>query len=267
MTLTVTVLGSGSSSGTPMAGLGWGKCDPNEPRNRRLRASILLRTNNTTALVDTSPDLRQQLLNADVSHLDAVLYTHAHADHLHGIDDLRSINRAMDAPIKGYADAATLKQIDQRFGYVIQPLSECATHYYKPTLDMTVIEAGETFAVGDIPVATFDQDHGFSRTLGYRFGAFAYTTDVCEMPEVGFDVLARVDTWYIGVFTDTPHATHVHVDKALGWIERVRPRRAILGHLGPDLCYRDLSASLPDGVEAAFDGMCFDVAMAAVTAV
>lgn len=251
----LTIMGAGSSGGVPVPGTGWGACDPENPLNRRLRPSVLVEHGETTVLVDTSPDLRQQLLNSAVERIDAVIYTHAHADHLHGIDDLRGLNKAMNAPIEAYADAATLTQIGDRFGYALAPLPDGATHYFKPTLNAHEITAGDTVEISGLSIETFDQDHGFSRTLGLRFGSIAYSTDLVEMTNQGFDAVAGVHTWIIGVFTDKPHLTHVHVEKALGWIERVKPSRAVLTHLGPDLDYGKLSASLPAGVEAAFDGL------------
>ena len=161
----VTILGSGSATGTPAVGRGWGKCDPDNPRNRRLRPSILVEDGPTAILVDTSPDLRQQLLNADVSRLDAVLFTHYHADHVHGIDDLRPINRAMEAPLDVYADAATMAVIGERFGYVFEPLAEGAETYYKPTLVPRHLIAGESFAIDAVEVTPFEQ---------WRNGLFLY---------------------------------------------------------------------------------------------
>jgi phosphoribosyl 1,2-cyclic phosphate phosphodiesterase len=252
----VTVLGAGSSGGVPVPGTGWGACDPANPKNARLRPSLLVETAGRTLLIDTSPDLRQQLLSADVGHIDAVLYTHAHADHLHGIDDLRGINRAMGAAIPMYADGTTLAEISRRFAYAVRPLPEQACgHYFKPTLETHAIEAGDIFDVSGVSVSCFDQDHGYSRTLGFRIGNFAYSTDLVNLPEHGFEVLAGIDTWVLGVFTDRTHPTHVHVDKALGWIRRVAPRHAVLTHLGPDLDYDVLQNALPDGVTAAYDGL------------
>lgn len=251
----VTILGSGSSGGVPVAGTGWGKCDPDNPRNYRTRPSILIETQGKVILVDTSPDLRAQLLSADVTHIDAVLYTHAHADHLHGIDDLRGINRAMDCPIAMYADRTTLGDVQTRFGYALAPLPEDARgHYFKPTLLAHEIASGDTFDVSGVSVTCFDQDHGRSRTLGFRIGNFAYSTDLVNLPEPGFDILAGVDAWVVGVFTDRSHPTHVHVEKALGWIKRVAPRVAVLSHLGPDLDFDLLESTLPNSVTAAFDG-------------
>ncbi|MHC8509437.1 MAG: MBL fold metallo-hydrolase [Rhodospirillales bacterium] len=257
--LRVTVLGSGSSAGVPVAAQGWGKCDPAEPRNRRRRASVLVEGGGAQVLIDTSPDLRAQLLDAEITHLDAVLYTHAHADHLHGIDDLRAVNQAMKAPIPAYADAVTHQTIAARFGYTLTPLE--GDVYFKPVLTMTDIAPGGRVQIGGLEALAFDQDHGRSRTLGWRIGNFAYSTDVVALPDAAFEALADLDVWYLGVFTDQPHETHIHLQGALKWIERVRPRRAILGHLGPDLCYRALSAQLPPGVEAAWDGMTFDAAL------
>jgi len=251
----VTILGCGTSGGVPRVGGVWGACDPNNPRNRRLRPSILVESGDTAILVDTSPDLRQQLLNAEVCRLDAVLLTHFHADHLHGIDDLRPINRAINAPLDLYADAATLETVGQRFGYVFEPLAENATMYYKPTLNPQTIGDGDRLSIGGIDIEVFDQDHGYCRTLGFRFGPIAYSTDVVELPESSFEALDGIHTWVIGTLVDKPHETHAHVDKALQWIDRIRPKRAVLTHLGLGFDYDTLSERLPDGVEAAFDGM------------
>ena len=261
----VTILGSGSSGGTPRIGRGWGACDPTEPKNRRLRASILVENDDTVVLVDASPDLRQQILAIGIEKFDAILFTHAHADHLHGIDDLRGINRAMGAPLDAYADANTLNTIRSRFSYVLEPLDEAATFYYKPVLIPHEIAGGADFDIGTISFRAFDQDHGRTRTLGFQFGPFAYSTDVVNLPETAFDAIAGVDTWIIGTLTDVAHPTHAHVDKALGWIERVRPRRAVLSHLSADLDYGTLAGSLPDGVEPAYDGMVIDIPEAAAS--
>ncbi|NQV47858.1 MAG: MBL fold metallo-hydrolase [Rhodospirillaceae bacterium] len=251
----VTILGCGGSSGTPAVGYGWGKCDPENPRNRRLRPSILVEEGDTALLVDTSPDLRQQLLNADVSRLDAVLLTHFHADHMNGIDDLRPINRVMDGPLDYYADAVTMASTEERFGYVFEPMAEDATTYYKPTLIPHILAPGQKFRVGSIDIEVFDQDHGFCRTLGFRFGPIAYSTDVVELPEESFTAVEGVEAWIIGTLADSPHPTHAHVDKALEWIDRIKPGRAVLTHLSPLFDYQTLRDRLPDGVEPAYDGM------------
>jgi phosphoribosyl 1,2-cyclic phosphate phosphodiesterase len=255
----VTILGSGGSSGTPAVDWGWGRCDPDNIKNRRTRPSILVENSTTRILVDSTPDLREQLLATRVREVDAVLYTHAHADHLHGIDDLRAINRTRNAPLDAYADAKTLEVIRTRFAYVLEPLDEGARFYYKPTLTPHEIADGDRFSIGGIAITAFAQDHGFSATLGFRFGRVAYTTDVVELSEGAFEILKGVRLWIIGTLVDHPHPTHCDVDKALAWIDRIAPRRAVLTHLGGDLDYATLAARLPAGVEPAYDGMRMEV--------
>lgn len=255
----ITVLGSGHSGGTPMIGEGWGKCDPNNPKNRRMRPSIMVETEKTRILIDTSPDLRQQLLNADITHIDAVLFTHSHADHLHGIDDLRAINRAMDSWIPTYTDTHTWDQIEHRFGYVTEPLNEGATFFYKPCLTRHEIDIGDEFSVDDIVVLALEQDHGYGPTLGFRFGDFAYSTDVVEMPDETFKGLDGVRVWMVGALWEKEHPTHAHVAKTLDWSKRVGPDRMILTHLSHQLDYETISKQLPSGAELAYDGMEFEV--------
>ena len=255
----VVVLGSGGSSGTPALDVGWGRCDPNNPRNRRTRPAILVEEGETRILVDTPPELREHLLAANVRRLTAVVYTHAHADHLHGIDDLRSINRNIGAALPAYGDPTTLTVLRERFAYAVEPLPERARSFYKPTLDLHDLGDGESFAIGGIPVTAFAQSHGFSTTVGYRFGDAAYTTDVVELSEAAFAILEGIDTWIIGTPVARPHPTHCHVGRALEWIARVRPRRAVLSHLGNDLDYAVLAAQLPPGVEPAYDGLSLGV--------
>ncbi len=251
----ITILGSGASSGTPAVDWGWGKCDPNNPKNRRTRPSVLVEAGGTRILVDTAPDLREQLITAKVRTLSAVLFTHAHADHLHGIDDLRAINRATNAPLPAFTDAPTLESISQRFGYVFEALDEGARYYYKPVLEPHVIDDGSEFEVGGVPIRSFRQSHGFSETLGFRIGDIAYTTDCVELPDHAFEILAGVRVWVIGTLTDVPHTTHCDVSKALRWIDRIKPERAVLSHLGCNLDYDALANRLPDGVEPAYDGL------------
>jgi phosphoribosyl 1,2-cyclic phosphate phosphodiesterase len=252
----VTMLGCGASTGVPAIGPNWGRCDPGDPRNRRRRVSVLVEIGNLAILIDTSPDLREQLLDAGVARLDAVVVTHAHADHLHGIDDLRSVNRLMGRPIPLYADAKTLAEIACRFGYVFEPIPEPG-RYYKPAL--VPHEIVGRFEIQGIPIVPFAQDHGFSTTLGLRIGGFAYSTDVVELDEAAFTVIEGAELWIVDCLRREAHPTHSHLAKTLSWIGRVRPRRAILTHMDQSMDYRELSAELPNGVEPGRDGLVIEL--------
>ena len=253
----VTILGSGGASGVPSISAGWGRCDPANPRNRRRRPSILVEHGATRLLVDTSPDLRAQLLDAEVDRLDAVLYTHDHADHLHGIDDLREVNRAMKAAIPIWATADVLRTIGQRFAYVLEPLPADTKVIYKPLLEPKVIDG--PFRIGDIDVVPFDQDHGYCRTTGFRFGPVAYSTDVVELPEAAFAALEGVELWIVGCLLNSPHPPHAHVVKVLGWIERVGAAHVVLTHMGTGLDSEAVRARLPAHAEPGYDGMVIEV--------
>ena len=252
----VTILGCGASTGVPVIGGNWGRCDPADRRNRRRRVSVLVEIGSAVILIDTSPDLREQLLDAGVRRLDAVVVTHAHADHLHGIDDLRSVNRLMQRPIPLYADAKTLAEIEHRFGYVLEPISEPG-RYYKPTLVPYQIVG--PFEIHGVPVVPFAQDHGFSTTLGIRIGGFAYSTDATELDDDAFAAIEGVELWIVDCLRREPHPTHSHLAKTLSWIARVRPRRAVLTHMDQSMDYRELSMELPGGVEPGQDGLLIDL--------
>lgn len=256
----VTILGSGGAGGVPTISGGWGFCNQADPRNRRSRPSILVerRERNgaaTRILVDTSPDLREQLLRAGVRHLDAILYTHFHADHTHGVDDVREVNRAMGRAIPCWADGVTLEALHQRFGYIFHGIPENEP-IFRPWLIPHRIDG--PFEVGGIRVVPFEQDHGWVTSLGFRFGDVAYSTDVVRLPEQAFAALDGVRTWIVGCLTDTPHETHAHVDRVIEWAERVRPERTILTHMGPRLDYATLKARLPASMEPAYDGLVID---------
>ena len=207
-------------------------------------------------MIDTSPDLREQLIDARVGRLDAVVMTHAHADHLHGIDDLRALNRLMGQQIPLWANSKTLAEIRRRFGYVFDPPSEPG-RFYKPCL--VAHEISGPFAIDGIAIAPFAQDHGFSTTLGFRIGPMAYSTDVVELDDAAFAALAGVELWIVDCFRRAPHPTHSHLDKTLGWIARVGPRRAVLTHMEQSLDYRELCAELPAGVEPGQDGLVIEL--------
>ena len=247
------ILGCGGSGGVPLIGNDWGVCDAQNPKNRRLRASILVRDGDTTLLVDTSPDLREQLLTASVDRLDGVLYTHAHADHIHGIDDLRPVNRAMQAWIPIHADPETLAAIEARFGYVFEKTPK-EYGYFRPCLTPNVIKG--PFKIGNIDVLPFEQDHGFGRTtLGFRFGEIAYSTDVVEFPEAAFEALTGVRVWIVDCLRDEAHPIHSHLERTLAWIERVNPECAVLTHMNQHLDFETLARRLPKGVEPVYDGL------------
>jgi phosphoribosyl 1,2-cyclic phosphate phosphodiesterase len=252
----VTVLGCGPSTGVPVIGRNWGRCDPNDRRNRRRRVSVLVEIGAVVILIDTSPDLREQLLDADVARLDAVLLTHAHADHLHGIDDLRSVNRLMQSAIPLYADAQTLAEVGRRFDYVLKPIEEPG-RYYKPVL--VPHEIVGPFELHGVPIVPFVQDHGFSTTLGIRIGEMAYSTDVVELDDKAFAAIAGIELWIVDCLRREPHPTHSHLAKTLSWIARVQPRRAVLTHMDQNLDYRELSAELPRGVEPGQDGLVIEL--------
>jgi phosphoribosyl 1,2-cyclic phosphate phosphodiesterase len=248
------MLGCGPSTGVPAIGPDWGECDPEDKRNRRRRASLLVECRGKTLLVDTSPDLREQLLDAQVSRLDAVILTHAHADHLHGIDDLRSVNRLMKTAIPLYVDAPTLGELRNRFGYVFDPVPADG-FFYKPHLEPHTIDG--PFDAAGMHVVPFAQDHGYSTTLGLRIGALGYSTDVTELDDAAFAALAGVELWIVDCLRYEPHPTHSHLAKTLSWIERVKPGRAVLTHMDRPLDYRELAARLPPGVEPGQDGLVF----------
>ncbi len=252
----ITMLGCGISTGVPTIGPDWGRCDPTDRRNRRRRASVLIESRGKTVLIDMSPDLREQLLDAGVARIDAILLTHAHADHLHGIDDLRAINRLMKRAIPLYATAGTLAEIGRRFGYALKPVPP-GEHFFKPTL--APHEIAGPFEAAGLPVVPFAQDHGFSTTLGFRIGGFGYSTDVTELGENAFQALAGIDVWFVDCLRREPHPTHSHLAKTLAWIARVGPGRAVLTHMDQSLDYRELAAELPAGVEPGQDGLVIDL--------
>lgn len=256
--LTVTLLGTGAAGGVPMLSAGWGRCDPAEPRNRRRRSSILVERAETRILVDTGPDVREQLLDAGVNRLTAVLYTHGHADHVHGIDELREINRAMGAPLPVWGDAETLADLKARFGYAFEGIDLATQPIFRPWLEPSLLEP--SFTVGGLSVQAFPQDHGWATSWGFRIGGFAYSTDVLNLDEAAFAILEGVKTWVVGCLTDTPHSTHAHVDKVIGWHRRVGAERTILTHMGPGLDYGTLRRTLPEGLEPGYDGMVLTVA-------
>lgn len=254
------ILGCGSAGGVPMISRGWGNCSPNNPKNRRLRTSLLLRHGDMNVLFDTGPDLREQLLSARVRSLDAVLYTHEHADHTHGIDDLREINRAMMKSVPVYANATTLKLLKERFGYVFKPVDVNKEPFYHPWLEPNLIIPGEAFYIKDLKVIPFSQDHEWTTSLGFRIGNFGYSTDVVHLYESALSVLKGVDTWVVGCLSEKDHPSHASVRQVLEWVDIIKPRRTILTHMSIGLDYDALRRKLPAGIEPGYDGLEFEVA-------
>lgn len=256
------ILGCGSSGGVPRVGGpdgagAWGVCDPKNPKNTRTRCSLLVRLGETSVLVDTSPDLRQQLLSARVTRIDGVLMTHAHADQTNGIDDLRPLVQLTRKRIEMYADAATLKRLRQQFGYCF---STPDGSEYPPIISAhEIAEPFKPFGIegagGELPVLPFVQTHGRIRSLGFRFGPIAYSSDVNELDETAFEALKGVECWIVDALRYRAHPSHANVETALSWIAQVRPKRAILTNLHNDLDYETLAQELPPGVEPAYDGM------------
>lgn len=258
----VTLLGTGASAGVPMLGGAdghgaWGMCDPAEPRNRRSRSSIVIERAGGALLVDTGPDLRSQILCCGIKRIDAILYTHAHADHITGLDDVRGLNRIADRPLDCYATEATLGELIERFGYAFRPWQPPG--FFRPVLNARAVKPGDAIATPCGEVALFDQDHGFTRTLGLRVGGFGYSTDVVALDDAAFAALAGIDTWVVGCFQRAPHPTHAPLATVLAWVARLRPRRTVLTHMGTDMDWACLCASLPPGVEPGHDGQVLEV--------
>lgn len=253
----VTILGCGASGGVPLPGCDCGVCRSGDPRNRRRRSSVLVEEGGAALLIDASPDLRDQLLCTGTMRLDAVLFTHAHADHCHGIDDLRLIVRLMRRPLDVWGDAATLAELDRRFGYCFVPPRPDEA-WFRPVLNPRPIEG--PFEAAGLTVVPFRQRHGErATTLGFRIGGFAYSTDVDRLPEEAFSVLDGVEAWVVDSQGYKENFVHSHVAQTLAWIDRVRPRRAVLTHMGHELDYARLAAELPPGVEPARDGLVIEI--------
>lgn len=260
--LRVTVLGCGGSAGVPLIGgpdgLGdWGVCDPKEPRNRRTRASIVVESEGRRLLVDTSPDLRGQLLTCGIPCVDVILYTHSHADHITGLDDVRIINRIVGRPLEAFGSRETLVELERRFDYAFRPWQPPG--FFRPVLTTCAVAAGDTVPMAGLTAQLFSQDHGFTRSLGVRIGGFAYSTDVVALDETALDGLAGVHTWLVDCFQRAPHSTHADLELVKRWVERVSPTRTVLTHMGTDMDWDWLKANLPEGMEAAYDGQILEV--------
>ena len=261
--LKVTLLGTGGSGGVPLLGGAdgsgdWGDCDPAEPRNRRTRTSCVVQgESGQRLLIDAGPDLRQQLLANRISQVHALVFTHAHADHVMGIDDLRQVNRNIGATLDAYGTRMTLLKTEDRFDYAFRPATPPL--FFRPALEPRRVEYDQVFEAAGLTVKVFRQDHGMMDSLGVRVGNFAYSTDVVLIPEESMPALEGLDTWVVGCFQHAPHKVHANLAQVLAWVERLRPRRTVLTHMGPAMDYQSLCRMLPPGIEPGHDGMVLDV--------
>lgn len=262
--LRARILGCGSSAGVPRPAIGWGECDPTNPKNRRLRCSLLIERIGpdgiTRVLIDTSPDLREQLIAAQVDFIDAVAFTHEHADQTHGIDDLRAVTQHMGRRIPAYFSAAAARDIASRFAYCFATPPGSS---YPPILSENRIEAGENIMVagkgGPLILSAFAVGHGDVSALGYRIGGLAYTPDISAIPEQSLDALRGLDLWIVDGLRYAPHPSHFSIEIALDWIARLKPARAILTNMNSDVDYATLSHRLPPQVQPAHDGLTVDI--------
>lgn len=250
----VTILGCGSSTGIPMIGCKCPVCTSENPKNQRSRVSLLIEINGKNLLIDTSPDLRQQALREGVTRVDAVLYTHEHADHTHGIDDLRAFNYLSGNAVPIYCDQPTYDSLQTRFCYVFQPKPEV---WYRPWLIPHILPSAPVhrFEVFGIPVVCFEQMHGKVTTLGFRIGDFAYSTDTDGLSETAFEALAGVKTWVVDCLSYKKSMTHATLDITLGWVAQVKPELAVLTHMSHEMDYDKLTRELPAGIVPGYDGM------------
>ena len=245
----ITILGSGSSGGVPLIGNYWGECDPNNKKNYRTRVSVLVNYNNKNILIDTSPDLRVQALNNNISKVDAVCWTHAHADHANGIDDLRQFLWTKKERLPVYASKETIKSLKSRFDYIFDKNNT----YFQPPLDVKIIKNGP-INILDKKAFVFEQNHGKEKTLGYRFEDFVYSTDVKSFPKESEKYLYNVKLWIVDCVRFEPHYSHSHFEQTLSWINQYKPKKAILTHLGAWLDYNKLKKLCPSNVRPAYDG-------------
>ncbi|WP_119165644.1 MBL fold metallo-hydrolase [Algihabitans albus] len=258
----ITVLGSGGSNGVPLAGgrpggtFGEG-VDPEEPKNWRRRVSALVETRDKTILIDCSPDLRLQLLDNRITRVDAVLFTHAHADHCHGLDELRTLSYTQKGPIAAYMSPQTRSDLIGKFDYVFTSSHPQAKLYPAIMADHAVEGA---FEAAGVPAVIFDQDHGNVVSSGFRIGPFAYSTDCVTLDEAAFAALEGIEVWIVDCLRFEPHPTHTHFDRTLEWIARVKPKRAVLTHLNHTMDYATVAARCPEGVEPGYDGLVIELA-------
>ncbi len=258
MSIEITILGCGSSSGVPAIGNYWGKCNPDNPKNKRLRCSILIKTKKLTILVDSTPDLRQQLLSANVKRLDGVLITHTHSDHINGIDDFRCLNLLMKKDINLYANKDIISKIREKFGYVFESLvPEANGFYYKPCLIPNEISG--LFKIKDLEIMSFEQNHGFTNSTGFRIKNFAYCTDVFDFDDNALGNLKNLDLWIVDCLRFEPHKCHAHYEKVMQWIGDLKPKKTVFTHMNYDIDYDYIKSIAPRNCMPAYDGLILKV--------
>jgi phosphoribosyl 1,2-cyclic phosphate phosphodiesterase len=253
----VTILGCGASAGVPLIGCNCPVCKSPNPKNKRLRSSILIEEGNDIILIDSSPDLRQQAISNNITQIDAVLFTHAHADHVGGIDELRSFNYLTNKPLPVYTNKATLAELERRFDYAFIP--EIPHAWYRPCLVPTQIKDYDEFEIGGLAIESFPQTHGKLISLGFKTGDFAYSTDTNDLSKDILTGLKGIKLWIVDCLRPVKAPTHSHLEQTLSWIEFVKPERAILTHMSHDFDYEELKNQLPPGVEPAYDTMVVEV--------
>lgn len=255
----VTVLGCGTSAGVPQIGCDCPVCRSTDPRNKRRRCSILVESPSTSILFDTGPDLRQQCLDAGIKRLDAIVFTHAHADHLHGLDDIRAFNNIIGRPLPAYGHADVLARIRERFPYAFDGGQDGLGGFWRPEIVPVAFERNRPFRIGDIELLPLRHGHGRGYVWGFRMGAFAYSTDADIIDDDYIDALHGIDVWLVDALRDTPHPSHAHLARTLGWITRVRPAQAYLTHMNHEVDYATWAEKLPTGVAPAHDGLVIDL--------
>lgn len=257
MRVKITVLGCGTSAGVPQIGCSCRVCRSEDPRNQRLRCAVHVEAKDKRILFDTGPDLRMQCLRAGISRIDALIYTHAHADHIHGLDDIRQLNNAMGSPIHAYAHEDVFARIRARFPYAFEGGSSPEGGYWRPELTPHCIDGD--FMLGDLPVCAFPQKHGRGRSWGFRIGDFAYSPDTDGLDEQALAALEGTRVWIVDALRDTPHPSHAHLELTLSWIEQLQPERAFLTHMNHEVDYETWCAKLPPHVRPAEDGLVIEL--------
>ena len=239
----ITILGCGPSQGVPVIGNRWGKCDPTNPRNNRTRPSILVEENGTAILVDTSPDIRTQFLSCGISHVDAVLFTHLHYDHVGGIGELRTLSFIEKHRIDVFGTPDVMQSLTRDWRYLFSADGSHESQLYKPVAEPHLFNYGDNFDIKGIEIKAFLQDHGICNTAGFRFGNFAYSTDVVNLSDEAFSILEGIDVWVVDCLRTEPHPTHAHFEQTLSWINRIKPKRAIFTHMNFQTDYETLKST------------------------